>query len=212
MAKQILVNEISEIVTGLLCQPSLFGELDSKSKHLAFCRDVAQVIANHCGGEIGSVQGDTPHEPIMISVKPSGDLPSLLGSVWSMYDPDGWDNHEADSHEIELGTPITEHDMEHKRDVLQRILMSEANSELRSMREETEIKFDIKSGEVTQEIILLQDDIDVDDLVNGLSSGKYVTTLGYNDGKCNYITTNDLSNTRVAEILSTSVDAEYDFD
>ena len=49
MTKQILPNELAEIVTGLLIKPELLGELDSREAHQAFMLDIGRVIAYHCG-------------------------------------------------------------------------------------------------------------------------------------------------------------------
>lgn len=40
MTKQILPNELAEIVTGLLIKPELLGELDSREAHQAFMLDI----------------------------------------------------------------------------------------------------------------------------------------------------------------------------
>lgn len=45
MTKQILPNELAEIVTGLLIKPELLGELDSREAHQAFMLDIGRVIA-----------------------------------------------------------------------------------------------------------------------------------------------------------------------
>ncbi|HIE4904615.1 TPA: hypothetical protein ACXNK4_005408 [Klebsiella pneumoniae] len=46
MTKQILPNELAEIVTGLLIKPELLGELDSREAHQAFMLDIGRVIAD----------------------------------------------------------------------------------------------------------------------------------------------------------------------
>ena len=59
MTKQILPNELAEIVTGLLIKPELLGELDSREAHQAFMLDIGRVIADHCGGRVnGITDGD----------------------------------------------------------------------------------------------------------------------------------------------------------
>lgn len=40
MTKQILPNELAEIVTGLLIKPELLGELDSREAHQSFMLEV----------------------------------------------------------------------------------------------------------------------------------------------------------------------------
>ncbi|BAS43780.1 hypothetical protein KOJKO3_p1.142 (plasmid) [Klebsiella oxytoca] len=42
MTKQILPNELAEIVTGLLIKPELLGELDSREAHQAFMLDIGR--------------------------------------------------------------------------------------------------------------------------------------------------------------------------
>ena len=43
MTKQILPNELAEIVTGLLIKPELLGELDSREAHQSFMRHCCKV-------------------------------------------------------------------------------------------------------------------------------------------------------------------------
>ncbi|WP_154922510.1 hypothetical protein [Klebsiella grimontii] len=57
MTKQILPNELAEIVTGLLIKPELLGELDSREAHQAFMLDIGRVIADHCGGLVNGITG-----------------------------------------------------------------------------------------------------------------------------------------------------------
>ncbi|WP_163535577.1 hypothetical protein [Klebsiella pneumoniae] len=46
MTKQILPNELAEIVTGLLIKPELLGELDSREAHQAFMLGSPQKTEN----------------------------------------------------------------------------------------------------------------------------------------------------------------------
>ncbi len=108
MSKQIHAQELAEIVTGLLIKPDLLGELDCPERHYAFMRDIARVVAEHCGGTIDEVdqagsglQG--PRGLPYLRVSPNDALPSLLGNVWSHHDPDGWKEGDADCCGVELG-------------------------------------------------------------------------------------------------------------
>jgi len=49
MSKQILPNELAEIVTGLLVCPDAFNELSVPEKHMAFMADIGRVVCEHCG-------------------------------------------------------------------------------------------------------------------------------------------------------------------
>lgn len=99
MSKQILPVELAEIVSGLLVCPEVMGELDSLEKHRAFMRDIGEVVAQHCGGDINDVHlpmanprdklaGDAAK--LMLSVSPGLCVPDN-GGVWAWYDPQGWE-------------------------------------------------------------------------------------------------------------------------
>jgi len=100
MTKQVHSFELAEVVTGLLIEPSIFGELDSPQKHQAFMLDIGRVIAEHCGGEVNWVnEADTEENYLSdqygspyLSVSPDHSLPSLNNNVWSFYDQSGWDD------------------------------------------------------------------------------------------------------------------------
>ena len=102
MSKQILPNELAEIVVGLLLKPELFGKLDSHEKYNAFFLDIGSVVADHCGGAANWVNpGETiPGEDQSPYLYPIDSYPTLsVGpddlhqdvGVWSYYDTEGWE-------------------------------------------------------------------------------------------------------------------------
>lgn len=98
MSKQILPSELAEIVNNLLVNPAAVSELDTTERYQEFMRDIGQVVAEHCGGEVtgiskGSFGKGYDHEytPPTLQVIPNSSLPSLTDNVWSKYDPEGWD-------------------------------------------------------------------------------------------------------------------------
>ncbi|HFE4421440.1 hypothetical protein [Klebsiella quasipneumoniae] len=69
MTKQILPNELAEIVTGLLIKPELLGELDSREAHQAFMLDIGRVIAYHCGGLVNGITDGDVAKPYLSDIE-----------------------------------------------------------------------------------------------------------------------------------------------
>lgn len=69
MTKQILPNELAEIVTGLLIKPELLGELDSREAHQAFMLDIGRVIADHCGGRVNGITDGDVAKPYLSDIE-----------------------------------------------------------------------------------------------------------------------------------------------
>lgn len=83
MSKQITNGELAEIVTGLLVGRRMHSQLDTKEKYAAFMTDLAQVICDHCGGEVmGPAKNDA------IGIRANESLPED-GGVWKGFDPEG---------------------------------------------------------------------------------------------------------------------------
>lgn len=99
MSKQILPNELAEIVVGLLVAPELLGELDDQKKHHRFMLAIGEVVAEYCGGSANWVNSGAQGED-MLSVSPNDYLPSFHCNVWSCYDPEGWDGEEVEGLDI----------------------------------------------------------------------------------------------------------------
>jgi len=98
MSRQILPNELAEVVTALLVQPKILGQFDSPDRHMEFMEAIGEVVANFCGGQIngvhpadGSFDGNPFLDAPMLSVWPDSRLPDLQHCVWGPYDPDGWE-------------------------------------------------------------------------------------------------------------------------
>ncbi len=130
MSKQLLPNELAEIVTGLLVKPELLGELDSPQKHQAFMLDIGRVVAEHCGGEANWVnKGDTNEDYLSdqyssptLSVSPNDGLPCLFDNVWSYYDPEGWEEEYLDCDDVNAGAPPSTDSIASGRKELQGLL------------------------------------------------------------------------------------------
>lgn len=127
MAKLLSPKELAELVSGLLIQPELFGELDDRHNYHDFILAIGNVVAQFCGGEPIAVEYHPPlanHEPSytpMLVVNPNDSLPSLHGSVWSYFDPRGWDDLPLPTG-IELGQEPLPERILNVRSALQRIL------------------------------------------------------------------------------------------
>ncbi len=87
MSKQISNRELATIVARLLIKPDSIGQLDSQKKHLAFMTDIAQVVCDHCGGEIHYPADAFTGEPL-IGIHGNDSLPAD-GGIWKTYDRDG---------------------------------------------------------------------------------------------------------------------------
>ncbi|HDK5387437.1 TPA: hypothetical protein PTA26_005446, partial [Klebsiella pneumoniae] len=98
MTKQILPNELAEIVTGLLIKPELLGELDSREAHQAFMLDIGRVIAYHCGGLVNGITDGDVAKPYLsdiectpiLHIESDDRLPSTERNVWSNYHVEAW--------------------------------------------------------------------------------------------------------------------------
>lgn len=136
MAKVIAPNELAEIVTGLLINPALLGELDSVEQHQAFMEGIAQVVADHCGGHVNGVSEPDNEDNYLadeysspyVSVSPDDSLPSLHRNAWALHDPEGWEDDlegELAEHLADDGEPLTSEYTKAARKQLQALLIGE---------------------------------------------------------------------------------------
>lgn len=132
MSKQILPHELAEIVTGLLVNPVLMGELDTPERHQAFMFDIGRVVADHCGGEVNWINpadndnqylADEGSSPSM-SVSLNESLPSLHQNVWAAFDPDGWEGESREG--LATGKSMTHMELAGLRRTLQAMLSNTA--------------------------------------------------------------------------------------
>lgn len=80
MAKIITSKELATLASCLLVKPEVIGELDDLSRYESFVKDIAEVIANHCGGEVVNVRTDTLESELpatYVALDPNASLPSL---------------------------------------------------------------------------------------------------------------------------------------
>lgn len=87
MSKQIKPQELAQLVTLLLTSPDKLGELDEPEKYLRFVTDIAQVVTDHCGGEIRH-PADFFDDTCYVGIHGNDSLPEG-GGVWAQFDPDG---------------------------------------------------------------------------------------------------------------------------
>lgn len=88
MSKQVTPVELAEIVTSLLTNPQRTGQLDTFEAFQSFMTDIAQVVCDHCGGEIRN-QADRMEDTWYIGIHGNDSLPDENGGVWKNYDPEG---------------------------------------------------------------------------------------------------------------------------
>lgn len=88
MSKQITAAELAQVVTELLTHPEKIGELESTEAFSSFMTDIAEVVCDHCGGEVRNVAG--PMDDVWyIGIHGNTSLPDPSGGVWRDLDPDG---------------------------------------------------------------------------------------------------------------------------
>lgn len=88
MSKQISASELAQVVSQLLTQPEKAGELDGAETFSSFMTAIAEVVCDHCGGEIHNVAG--PIEDVWyIGIHGNDSLPNAFGGVWRDLDPEG---------------------------------------------------------------------------------------------------------------------------
>jgi hypothetical protein len=135
MPKQIIPNELAEIVSVLLVKPSLLGELDTLESYHNFVQEIGQVVADFCGGQINGI---APNDPIeekgvpLLSVSPNDSLPSMSNNVWSYFDLSGWDC--PGSLELSYGLPMSLVEINATRKKMQSLLLSEGVAVEKVMR------------------------------------------------------------------------------
>lgn len=87
MAKMITPEELAEIVTEMVA-----GENgpDIKDSYQSFLNDIAEVVCDYAGGEVGSVSldKDDQHHEWLIAIRGNDSVPGD-GGIWSNYDPEG---------------------------------------------------------------------------------------------------------------------------
>lgn len=132
MSKQILPQELAEICTALLVKPQLLGQLETSGQFEAFMKDIGQVVANHCGGQINFVHGALSEEAgpaddelsAMLSVAPNDSLPSINRNVWSFHDLSGWEDEQVEG--VEVGVPVTREEASTLRSKIAALLLEAA--------------------------------------------------------------------------------------
>ena len=79
--------ELAEIVSKLLTNPMVDGELVSSTSLASFMTQIAKVVCNFCGGEVKN-QADNFAGEYIVGVHGNDSLPEG-GGIWADYDEDG---------------------------------------------------------------------------------------------------------------------------
>ena len=87
MSKQINPTELATIVTKLLTTHDSAGELAEASTYQSFMTQIAQVVCDHCGGEIRN-KAEPLDDVWYVGIHGNDSLPSS-GGIWSPYDSEG---------------------------------------------------------------------------------------------------------------------------
>lgn len=104
MSKMITSRELALIVSGLLTHPERLGEEMTPEKYQHFMEAIANVVADHCGGQAGTAAAPitgamglpAPRPPAsdddawMVAIYPTDSLPDVNRNVWALGDPEGW--------------------------------------------------------------------------------------------------------------------------
>lgn len=95
MSKIVTYRELADLVHALLVDPEALGALDERAAYESFVGALAQVVADHCGGEIGTIGWIEAEEAdgsgdfgLTVAVRGNESLPSD-GGVWKFFDPEG---------------------------------------------------------------------------------------------------------------------------
>ncbi|WP_341744732.1 hypothetical protein [Azonexus hydrophilus] len=88
MSKQITAAELAEIVTRLLTDTESTGELDDPCVFSSFMTNIAEVVCDHCGGEVRKPADDDDGQ-WLVGIHGNESLPSAFGGIWREYDPEG---------------------------------------------------------------------------------------------------------------------------
>lgn len=88
MSKQVSAKELAEIVTRLLTDVQTTGELDDSDVYSSFMTGIAEVVCDHCGGEIHH-PADSLDDIWYIGIHGTDSLPSAFGGIWREYDKEG---------------------------------------------------------------------------------------------------------------------------
>ncbi|WP_298150945.1 hypothetical protein [Flavobacterium sp.] len=87
MSKQISNTELAQIVSNLLTSPEKVGELCTQMAFSQFMTDIAEVVTQHCGGQV-STPADTFTGSWLIAIRADESLPEN-GGIWQAYDEHG---------------------------------------------------------------------------------------------------------------------------
>lgn len=87
MSKQITAAELAQVVTRLLTNPDGTGELSEFAAYQGFMTDIAQLVCDHCGGEIHH-PADVLDDIWYVGIHGNESLPES-GGVWRDFDKEG---------------------------------------------------------------------------------------------------------------------------
>lgn len=87
MSKQITAQELAVLVTKLLTDPASVGQLDTDSQFTSFVTDIAQVVCEHCGGEVRQ-KASYLDDVCYVGIHGNDSLPAD-GGIWKDLDKEG---------------------------------------------------------------------------------------------------------------------------
>ena len=80
MKKDVSVSDLAEIVDKLLRAPDSVGELDDTGRYQSFLTAVAQVVCDHCGGEVSHLPSEENNWHI--GIRGNDSLPDGSEGIW----------------------------------------------------------------------------------------------------------------------------------
>lgn len=81
MRKDVSASELATVVYNLLTEPERCGEFGSQESYLRFVTAAAQLVAEHCGGEVSKPAEETP-AGYSVEIHGNDSLPEGSEGVW----------------------------------------------------------------------------------------------------------------------------------
>ncbi|EGQ9284639.1 hypothetical protein F7U66_02030 [Vibrio parahaemolyticus] len=100
MSKILTPSEMGEIVTMLLANPNVIGELEHKVSHDEFLFEISDLVTRYCGGEAHI--NPNSNEPMSnVAIRYNETLPCPKENAFKLYDAYGFET-ELEEHEMEI--------------------------------------------------------------------------------------------------------------
>jgi len=85
MPKIITETELAALVADLICDPASRGEGMDRDRYTRFLRDIAQTVANHCGGEVTCIRPGDAHPDRVTDARLIGIDKGNLDYHWQLH-------------------------------------------------------------------------------------------------------------------------------